>query len=318
MFDTPILFIIFNRSETAKTVLEKIREIRPKKLFIASDGWRLNKPGEKEQCESTRRLVLDMIDWECEVHTLFRENNLGAGKGVSTAITWFFEHVEYGIILEDDCLPIDSFFTFCQELLTRYQDDTRIMHVSGNNYQFSEVGNYSYFFSRYPVTWGWATWRRAWQHFDYNLVNFKKNDMLHHLGLTKGQINYYKQVLYLMKHKEIDCWDYQWLFACLSNNGLAIVPQYNLVRNIGFGPNATHTTSLTPVAYLKTFPIEFINHPQKIQVDENADRWHIENLQLEYQPLFSVIKDRVYKNLRNLVVYSNPRLHAYLRTLKNK
>src|SRR4051812_29566436 len=172
---TPVLFVIFNRPETTRQVFEAIRTAKPSRLYIAADGPRKNKPGEDQKCQEAREIV-KAVDWDCEVKTLFSKENLNCGRGPATAFTWFFEHEEEGIILEDDCLPTQSFFRFCQELLERYRYDYRVMHIGGNNFLngWQRDQDYSYYFSLSGHIWGWATWRRAWQMFDYKLSLYEK------------------------------------------------------------------------------------------------------------------------------------------------
>ena len=181
---TPILFLIFNRLDTTRRVFEEIRKQKPRQLFVASDGPRVNKDGEREIVEKTRKLVLDNIDWECEVKTLFRGENLGCKIAVSSAIDWFFENIEEGIILEDDCLPAQSFFGYCEELLEKFREDGRISVISGDNFQFGwRNTSDSYYFSKNCHIWGWATWRRAWERYDVEMKtypNFKKKEKIIH------------------------------------------------------------------------------------------------------------------------------------------
>ncbi|MFM2284413.1 MAG: hypothetical protein RL222_1917, partial [Bacteroidota bacterium] len=237
MLNTPVLFLIFNRPDTTRQVFAKIREIQPRQLFIAADGPR-NIPGEAEKCALTRKTVMDAIDWDCEVKTLFRTENLGCGVAPSQAISWFFEQVEQGIILEDDCLPDASFFTFCEELLNYYKDDTSVMHISGNNFQLGKkIGDGSYYFSQIPHSWGWATWRRVWKQFDWELTELDKFlDSNNHLD--PYWIDKFKMV---QKERPEDIWDYQYTFCIFNNHGKAILPNKNLVKNIGFNQDATHT-----------------------------------------------------------------------------
>ena len=169
MFQTPILFLIFNRPDTTKRVFESIRSIKPAKLYIAADGDRKDKVGEDLLCKDTRSII-DLIDWECEIKTLFRPENLGCKIAVSSAIDWFFENEEQGIILEDDCLPNESFYIYCETLLNYYAFNERIMHISGNNFQDGMMrGNGSYYFSNYNHIWGWASWKRAWKAYNVDL-----------------------------------------------------------------------------------------------------------------------------------------------------
>ena len=174
-FITPVLFIIFNRVETTKRVFEAIRNVRPLKLYVAADGPRPGNDADKVNCDEVRKII-DDVDWPCEIKTLFQDQNLNCGRAPSTAITWFFEHEEEGIILEDDCLPSTSFFRFCHELLAYYRHDNRVMHIGGNNFLegWQKDPDYSYYFSRSGHIWGWATWRRAWQTFDFDMLLYEK------------------------------------------------------------------------------------------------------------------------------------------------
>ena len=281
MFNTPILFLIFKRPDVTTQVLAAIREAQPAKLYIAADGARLDKAGEAEKVAHTRELVLNGIDWPCEVKTLLRETNLGCRMAVSSAIDWFFEHEEEGIILEDDCLPDQSFFQFCAELLEYYRYDTRIMAISGDNFQQGQQrGKYSYYFSQRPYCWGWATWRRAWRMYHVSIEYFEEiiaeptyleftHDALfnkfHYANIVKAY------------NKEIDTWDYLWAFATAVNRGLAILPQKNLVKNIGFGVEGTHTTGKAGKYVIEAQAIEFpLRHPPYMCLHKAADTFYYE------------------------------------------
>src|SRR6478609_2139677 len=172
---TAVLLVIFNRPETTRLVFEAIRKAKPTRLYIAADGPREHVASDHKKCEEARQIVTQ-VDWDCQVHILFNQKNLNCGVGPSSAFTWFFEHEEEGIILEDDCLPSQSFFWFCQELLERYRDDTRVMHIGGNNFLngWRNDSDYSYYFSRSGYVWGWATWRRAWNQFDFKIKHYSK------------------------------------------------------------------------------------------------------------------------------------------------
>src|SRR5688572_8997809 len=240
---TPILFVVFSRPSTTKVVFETIRQAKPAKLYIAADGPRKNKPGEAEKCAEVRSIVMD-IDWECEVKTLFRDENLGCGKGVSSAITWFFENEPEGIILEDDVVPNQSFFSYCSELLERYRHDTRIMEISGNSLRSEKFcqGEHSYAFSDHNGIWGWASWRRAWNLYDYEMKDYKRikeGGFLRNKFASIYEEHYFNWVFertYLFPHIT---WDYQWEFVKRINSGLTIVPKKNMIINIGFGADAT-------------------------------------------------------------------------------
>ena len=276
MFNTPILFIVFNRPDVTGVVFNEIRKARPKQLFIAADGPRLNRPSDIELCNETRSII-NQIDWPCDVKTLFRETNLGCGNAVSSAITWFFEHVEQGIILEDDCLPSPSFFMYCQNLLEQYKDDERIMHIGGVNFQNgNNRGNGSYYFSAIPHVWGWASWRRAWKKYDFNVHDFylfvreeKIYKYFDNEKLAQHWLEHFKSVYY----HQIDTWDHQWTYAVLNNGGLSIIPNVNLISNIGFRDDATHTSSANSVyANAKTIEMHMpMVHPLELAINKEAD-----------------------------------------------
>ncbi len=289
-FDTPILFLIFKRIDTTNIVFEEIRKMRPKQLFIAGDGGRT--PEEHAKCEQTRKVV-EKIDWPCEIRTLWRDTNLGCSKAVSSAISWFFSYVERGIILEDDCLPDQSFFAFCEILLEKYKNDKRIMHISGDNFQQANpkfIRNESYYFSRIPHIWGWASWRRAWKLYDVELKKWpkiKKQRKLHDI-FKDGAIAYRWGRLFdhhrnkALEHS-LDTWDGQWVFACLAHNGLCINPKTNLVSNIGFGADARRTYNPNDeLAAIPLVPVKSpLRHPKTIAVNEIADAYthsHIFNI----------------------------------------
>ncbi len=277
MFKTPILFLIFNRPEVTSRVFEEIKKQKPKYLFVAADGPRSNFEEDIEKCKICREIVLNNIDWDCEVKTLFRDDNLGCGRGVSQAISWFFENVEQGIILEDDCLPHQSFFGFCEELLEKYKHDEKVYGISGNNFQKGiQRGDASYFFSNYSHIWGWASWRRAWEHYDFNLEQlekFKENKLITKIDKRKIFESYWISIFKKTAIKEIDTWDYQWQFAVWNNEGLIASPNLNLISNIGFGQQATNTTVTSPFANMKTSGIGTLLHPKIIKVDKQADRY---------------------------------------------
>lgn len=257
-FTTPILFLIFNRLDTTRQVFAQIKNVQPAQLFIAADGPRTDRKGEKEKCEEVRQWVLDQIDWDCEVKTLFRTENLGCGKAVSEAITWFFDHVEEGIILEDDTLPNKSFFLFCEIALSSFRNHAEVMHISGNNFQLSSIDDADFYLSKIMHVWGWATWKRAW-----NMYNFKIKETFNEENNffdDESINNYWDKIFEKVKKKQVDTWDYQWTYTVLSNSGFAIMPQYNLVKNIGFDNRATHTTDKDHfLSNLKVYDFKNIN-----------------------------------------------------------
>ncbi|WP_292463385.1 hypothetical protein [Methanolobus sp.] len=235
--NAPILFLVFNRPTTTKKVFEEIKRAKPPRLYIAADGPRKYKAGESEKVKQVREHIINNIDWECEVKTLFREQNLGCKYAVSGAIDWFFENEEMGIILEDDCLPNQSFFWFCEELLEKYKDNEQIGMITGTNYMTNcnlrMPG--TYFYSNYFAIWGWASWRRAWLNYDVemkiystlnpNQLRYKCPNYLFYL--------YLKRTFDLIKHGDVDTWDIQWFYHCFMNSRLCITPTQNLISNIG-------------------------------------------------------------------------------------
>lgn len=267
MFNTPILYIIFNRLDTVKQTFPKIKEQQPKQLFIAADGPRKNCFGEKEKCLEVRNWVLSQIDWDCKVETLFREENLGCGKAVSGAITWFFDNVEKGIILEDDCLPNKSFFPYCEELLNYYNNDPEVMHITGDNPLLicKTPHNESYYFAKIQHCWGWASWSRAWEKYNFDVGNFDTILNSNPYFKDKRVRTCWKQILTNVQNGNINTWDYQWSFTIIKNNGYCINPSKNLITNIGFSPDSTHFqgSSYDNPLSRKSFEIKTIIHPEK-------------------------------------------------------
>lgn len=273
-FSTPILFLIFNRPIQTKKVFARIREMQPKQLFIAADGPRDDNIRDNRDCFEARECV-GLIDWNCEVKTLFRDNNLGCRKAVSTAIDWFFKYVDEGIILEEDCLPAPDFFTFCQEMLKKYRWDDEVMHISGNNYQIQNRKDLeSHYVSKIPHIWGWATWKNAWEKYDPNLVNLKSyisSGKWRSVDKDLDACNYWIECFYNSWTLKVDTWDYQWCFSIHFHNGLAITPSENLVENIGFGEDATHTKSGESPKLKKEYILNELSHEVIKQVSTSKD-----------------------------------------------
>ena len=272
-FLTPILLLIFNRPETAERVINEIRKQKPRKLFIAADGPRKDKAGEMEICDLTQKIVLQSINWDCEVKTLLRKENIGCKKAVSEGITWFFEHVEKGIILEDDCVPNECFFTFCEELLAKHQNDNKIMHITGSNLNDNiKFGDGSYYYSNYLNVWGWATWKRAWDKFDSELSDKAFYSKLIDLTFSyPSEREFWKSRLDLIKLNQTDIWDYQWMFSIWKENGISLNTNYNFIENIGFGGAATHTFGKTPYISTAKKNLKQIVHPSKTSNIERAE-----------------------------------------------
>lgn len=272
VFKTPILFIVFNRPDVTERVFAAIKKLQPAELFVVADGPR--NEADREKCEQVRAIV-KAVDWDCQVKYLLREKNLGVKLAGSSAITWFFEQVEQGIILEDDCLPDQSFFWFCQELLDYYKDNEKIWHISGNNFQKHQVTD-SYYFSQIPHIWGWATWRRAWQYYDIGIKNFPdfiKKNKIKKLFKPKIFQRFWIDV-FAKNYAGLDNgWDFQWAFAMFDRGGLAIHPRVNLIANIGFGTGASHSFDAESVfANWPTGTMNFpLRHPAAIIIDNQAD-----------------------------------------------
>jgi hypothetical protein len=269
MLDTPILFLIFNRPDFTEQAFSQIQKVQPKQLFIAADGPRDNKPGEKDLCEAARNIVMHNIVWPCEIKTMFREKNAGCSIATVEAMTWFFNNVERGIMIEDDCLASPSFFRLCDELLEHYKNDERIIAINGVNYLFEHDTNSSYFFSVLGASWGLATWKRAWEKFDYSINAWRNKDVKRKIRKFINDDNlfkYYAKIFdWHLKDTGNGVWDYRWLFCRLYNQGLTVLPAINQIKNIGFGPGATHTLDAdSKMAKLETrelaFPLRLNNH----------------------------------------------------------
>jgi hypothetical protein len=273
-FETPILFLVFNRLHETEKVFEKIKEIKPKYLFVAADGPRLNVPGDLESCIKVRELITNSIDWDCELKTLFRQENLGCGNAVSRAIDWFFQHTEEGIILEDDCLPEIAFFQFCCEMLARYRSQDNVMMVSGFSFLDLPNSSYSYFFSSIGSVWGWATWKRSWKQY-----SFEPLENLNSIPKTFRRINepqlreIFQEMLHDVLLLKLDTWDIQWAYTIDVQKGLCIVPLTNLIQNIGYkGAHASGHAS--PSQKLKSKPLDLktLRHPDTLQIDLSLEK----------------------------------------------
>ncbi len=236
--------MIFNRPDPTRQVFDAIRAAKPSKLLVVADGPRADKPGEAEKCSATREII-DDVDWDCDVQRNFSDTNMGCRLRVSSGITWAFELVEKAVILEDDCVPSASFFHYCAELLDHYESDERVMMVSGDNFLFGNPATAdSYYFSRYPHVWGWATWRRAWSKYDLHMTRWPeiRDKKLFNQYFPKMSERYYwESILQHVYDGNIDTWDYQWAYSIWANSGLSITPARNLIQNVGFHSTATHT-----------------------------------------------------------------------------
>lgn len=274
----PILVLAFNRPDTTRAVFDSLRAIRPTKLFFSVDGARAGRAGEEDKISQVRKLATQ-VDWPCQIKTLFQEHNLGCKFAVSNAISWFFDHVDAGIILEDDCVAHPSFFEFTRELLDRFRDDQRVTMISGDNFQFGRRRNeYSYYFSRHTHIWGWATWRRAWQLYDHRMTvwpRLRENGWLQDILQDKRAVEYWTRIFDETHAEKNSSWAYRWTFASWVQSGLVILPSTNLVSNIGFGDQATHTKGAgSPLASLPISDIGFpLSHPPFVIRDDRADQF---------------------------------------------
>ncbi len=323
MFDTPILFLIFNRPDTTARVFNEIRRLKPGNLFVAADGPRKGLVGEDADCHASRQIVLRNIDWPCNLKTFVRDENAGCKMAVSQAIKWFFEHVEQGIILEDDCLPDPAFFPYCASLLEKYKDDNRIISIGGTNLGYSFRSNESYSFSRFMNMWGWATWKRSAVLVDYDMNEWNKlwskNFFLQKaiqtdiLAIDVNWIKYWREHFDLTASGEINTWDYQWIFAQLYYNKTSIFPSYNLIKNIGFTDKATHTPYPDhPIAGLPLQSLEFpLKHPDSLKINKEYEGEFLKKIWFSYK------KESLLKIIKTKLLYI-PFVHRMNNVLKKR
>jgi len=288
---TPVAFVIFNRPDTTEQVFAEIRKARPSKLLVIADGPRENRPDDVEKCAAVRAII-EGVDWDCEVLKDYSNVNLGCGRRPATGFDWVFSMVEEAIILEDDCLPHPTFFPYCQELLEKYRDDGRVMGISGDNFQYGRRRtNDSYYFSRYTQTCGWATWRRVWKYYDFDMklwpavrdgqwlfdifasIQTVTHNGQRQIGVIGGAYvaQYWQRMFEAAYTKKIDAWDFQFAFASLLQSGLHILPNVNLISNIGYGPGGTHTKNAT--SSLANLPITAMNFPIRHPAFIIRDGW---------------------------------------------
>lgn len=297
-FDTPVLFLAYNRPELTERVFSAIRKRKPKKLFISADGPSENKPNDVEKCKQVRA-ILSNVDWDCDIKYLFREKNIGAGLAVSQSISWMFDHVSEGIILEDDCLPSDTFFDFMAFALDKFRENNSIMHINGTNFLRNRKFNFTgtFYYSKLAHPWGWATWKRAWKHFDFdmsNLAEFKQLEKIKNLTSKPEHQNYYLNLFELTTKGRFDSWDFQWVYTILNLNCNVITPVKNMVTNIGFGAQATHTTYLrTRIGGMKRNEIHEFRPPISENTHRKADDFSISMNLLEGK--YSLLERIIYR-----------------------
>jgi hypothetical protein len=317
MLNTPVVFLIFRRPDLTAQVFEAIRQAKPKKLFVVADGPR--NESEKILCQQARAVTED-IDWDCEVVRNYADENLGCRKRVSSGLDWLFEQVEEAIILEDDCLPSSDFFFFCQELLEYYRNDMRIWSICGHNFQDGQWrGDGSYYFSRYPDPWGWATWRRCWQQYDRNLKDwpdFYDRSLFGEMVENPLEVEHWTNIFSnLHKNDEIDAnvWDYRWIFTCLKNGSLSIWPNVNLVSNIGFREDSTHCKVENRWSNLSLNHLQDIKHPKFILRNKEADNYYFNHRQ---DGLLLLEKKKQNKFPRSILTQSQKAFTRILTKLK--
>lgn len=304
MYKTPILFLIFNRPDLTKRVFNEIKKVKPAKLYIAADGSRLDRLGEIELCQLTRN-VTEVIDWDCDVRRLYRTKNLGCRKAVSSAIDWFFKNETGGVILEDDCLPNTSFFTFCQKMLRLYEKDEKVMHIGGSNFQRRKSDDY--YFSKYVHVWGWATWRRVWKSYDVNIKNWpeiKNSEILKGYYSNNTEKLFWETMFDAVYRKKIDTWDYQYVYNIWRNGGISVIPGKNTISNIGFRSDAVHTKSNnSSLSNLNVYKLSISPKKRLPNINKKADDYTRKNI-LNIN-ILNVLKQKSYflmksKNEKNI------------------
>ena len=299
MFQTPILFIIFNRPDSTQKVFNEIKKQRPQKLYVFADGPRFDILNDVSKCKESRKIIENQVDWECNLFTCFEELNLGCGKGPAKAITWFFNNVEEGIIIEDDCIPHPDFFQYCSILLEKYRFEEKIMVIGATSYDDFYKSKYSYTFTLYSTMAAWATWRRVWLLYDYYLsfVNRKNLQLkLEQHFYSKFEVkNWMRLYDWMIKDNFSDYWDWQLHFLLFYHKGISIRPQKNMISNIGVGEGATHTKYISSeifLAFKETFGCLPLNHPPEIEVNKRRDSIHkrIKERRVSYSKSINLLK----------------------------
>lgn len=302
--DIPVLLLLFNRPNYAYEVISAVRAVKPPRVYVAVDGPRAGHPTDKTNIEDCLDL-LALIDWPCHIEVLKRDVNLGCGRAVSEGITWFFEKEPMGIILEDDCVPTPAFFTFCAEMLLQYQDDERVMHISGTRWNEEFPIEQSYFFTAIGHIWGWATWRRAWKRYDYHMRTWpveKQAGLITQFFSKRRHILYWETCFNTVYHQtEKHTWDYQWQYTLFRSGGLAVTPQKNLIQNIGTeGVHHSRSDAFRHRRFVhRDFKIEDI--PIKLARHPDFDAYNMTHYFLRKDPLWIRLKRRIQKVSTRLV-----------------
>jgi hypothetical protein len=303
VFDVPILFLIYKNPKITKLTFNQIKKIKPTILFISADGPASDK--DREECKLTRKII-EEIDWPCKVEIKFHSTNLGLKKAVSSGISWFFSKVAEGIILEYDCFPNMDFFYFCQEMLKRYRRDNNIFSISGSNLQGGVWrGDGDYYYSHFFGCWGWATWRRSWRHWSPNLSRFEifeSQNLIRNILLDPKISNSYMRILSdVHSGRNKTTWSFCFEYAQICQGSLSVVPNRNLISNIGFGSHATHAKNVNhPIANIPTAPLQNFQKPSFKIADLEADT--LQNKKAFYIPA----KDFVVYKLISFVKYILP------------
>ncbi len=281
--DKPLLLLLFNRPKETEILINRLRKIKPEKIYISQDGPRINFLEDQVLCKEVRN-VIQKINWKCEIKTRYLKFNLGCRSSVSSAIDWFFNFEDDGIILEDDCIPSKSFFNFCAQMLNKFKNSENIFTISGSNFQKDNfVGEGDYYFSKYAHCWGWATWRRAWKYYDDNMKfwsKLKNSETWTKLHPNKYEKKYWSKIFNLVYSKKIDSWAYVWLASIWYLNGKSIIPNKNLIINIGFNEKATNTVSSSNIDLVNLNFQEMsdiLSHPKEVKINTKADNFVFNN-----------------------------------------
>ena len=285
---TPVALVFYHRPALLERVFEVVSAARPSRLFLIADGPR--DESDRTSCLAARKIV-EHVSWPCEVQRLYADTNLGVRRRVSSGLDWLFSQVDEAIILEDDCLPHPSFFTYCQDLLKRYRQDDRVWAIAGGNYQFGRQRSpHSYHFSGYCGIWGWATWARSWRHYDVDMKDWpalRDGGLLESTCRTAREVRYWRWIFDNVHHGRIDTWDYQLLLAMWAQHALFITPEVNLVSNIGFGAGSSNTWfSMNRLAAVPAGGIGSLDHPSDVYRNAAADQYMFRRVLHGNRPLW--------------------------------
>ena len=313
-FEIPVLFIIFNRPDSTQKVFEAIRKVKPTRLFIAADAPRYPLQGEYELCEQTRKIA-QQVDWPCEVKTLFQKTNLGVGRGGVEGINWFFEHVESGIILEDDCVPSEEFFEFCAQGLKKFEHDASVMMLGGTNYLMGTyTGLQGYYRSSFYSIWGWATWRRAWKNYSFDLSDWGDTVTYQELKIFFGNrliaLRWAKMFDEIKNHR-LEAWDLQWVFACIKNHGYSLAIPFNMISNIGILGGHSNGNK----AWVHEMPYQAVNVSQCLERELSIAQGKALDLEI-YASHGFLYKEPTYKIVGRAVLKRVPLIKLMYRQAK--